>query len=276
MLFLTLAIVCSALISALMRMSEGRIGSKVGMLACNYMLCTLLAAVDGGQPFAPADGLGRTAALGAVAGVLYLGAFLLLQWNVSQNGVALPATFMKLGVLVPTLLAVTLFHETPRPAQGVGIAIALAAILLIQSGPRDGSARTRWGLPLLLLAGGLSDSMSKVYEAYGDVALQGRFLFFTFGTALLLCLLLCLLRREPLSWADAAFGLLVGLPNYFSSRFLLWSLRSLPAVAVYPTFSVGTIVLVTLGGRLFFKEKLTRRQLFALGLILAALALLNL
>ena len=44
----------------------------------------------------------------------------------------------------------------------------------------------------------------------------------------------------------------------------------------YPSFSVGTIVLVTLVGVLCFKEKLSRRKLIALGVILVSLALLNL
>jgi len=64
-------------------------------------------------------------------------------------------------------------------------------------------------------------------------------------------------------------------PNYFSARFLLLSLSAVPAVIAYPTYSVGTIVLITLVGRLCFGEKLSRRQIVAMGVILAALALLN-
>jgi multidrug transporter EmrE-like cation transporter len=44
---------------------------------------------------------------------------------------------------------------------------------------------------------------------------------------------------------------------------------------VFPTFSVGCIVVVTLAGLLLFKEKLTKRQGTALAMIMAALAMLN-
>ena len=44
----------------------------------------------------------------------------------------------------------------------------------------------------------------------------------------------------------------------------------------YPSYSVGTIVLIALVGKVFFKERLSRRQLVAMGVILAALILLNL
>ena len=75
---------------------------------------------------------------------------------------------------------------------------------------------------------------------------------------------------------DVTFGLIVGIPNYFSARFLLLALQKLPAIFVFPGFSVGTIVAVTAVGALCFKERLTRRQLIAMGVILISLVLLNL
>ena len=56
---------------------------------------------------------------------------------------------------------------------------------------------------------------------------------------------------------------------------MLLSLSEIPAVVAYPTYSVGTIVAVTLAGLLLFKEKLSKRQLTALTIILAALVMLN-
>ncbi|MBQ7816220.1 MAG: hypothetical protein IJ339_02530 [Oscillospiraceae bacterium] len=70
------------------------------------------------------------------------------------------------------------------------------------------------------------------------------------------------------------FGVLMGVPNYFSSKFILVALNYLPAVIVFPTFSVGCIVVVTLAGLLLFKEKLTKRQWTALAMIMVALAIL--
>jgi multidrug transporter EmrE-like cation transporter len=60
-----------------------------------------------------------------------------------------------------------------------------------------------------------------------------------------------------------------------SARFLLWALREVPAVVVYPSFSVGTIIVVTLVGVAAFREQVEKRKLAALGLILGALVLLN-
>jgi multidrug transporter EmrE-like cation transporter len=87
---------------------------------------------------------------------------------------------------------------------------------------------------------------------------------------------LCVIKRQKPTFWDALFGILVGIPNYLCSRFLLFSLADVPAVVAYPTFSVGTIVCVTLIGRLCFREKLNKRKLIALSVILISLILLNL
>ena len=68
----------------------------------------------------------------------------------------------------------------------------------------------------------------------------------------------------------------MGIPNYFSSFFLLKALLTLPADVVYPVFSVGSILIVMTAGILFFRERLGRRQVYGLVLILGALVLLNL
>lgn len=277
MIFLLLAMLSSMLVSVLMRTSEKHCRGGMGMLAANYLMCCALGLAFSGsiQLFPAADGLPAALLIGSVNGVLYLAGFVLLQWNIKRNGVVLPATFMKLGVLVPTLLSILAFGETPGTAQIVGILSALFAIVLIQGrgGQETGS---RWGLILLLLTGGGGDAMSKIFEELGPAPLKDHFLLYTFLIALILCALLAVLRKQPFSWREALWGLMIGVPNYFSARFLLLSLQDVPAVVAYPSYSVGTIVLVTLVGVLCFREKLSRRKLIALTVILISLALLNL
>lgn len=278
MLYFLLAVLSSTLVSVLMRASDRHARNKTSMLACNYLVCTALAAsFMGNTPFfSAADGGFFSMALGFFSGVLYLVSFLMLQWNIGRNGVALPSTYMKLGVLVPTIMAITVFGEKPQAAQILGIILAVLAIVLIQSEKGNGRTGSQTGLLVLLLCGGLTDGMAKIFEYWGTASRQGQYLFFTFGVALMLCILLSIHRKQGLGWQDALFGILIGVPNYFSSWFLLLSLKYMPAVVVYPGFSVGTIVLVTLIGAVCFRERLSRRQLVAVGIIVAALALLNL
>ena len=277
MIYLILAIISSALVSVVMRVSQKFSRNNMTMLAANYVMCTAAAAFLAGGVIPTGEGAALTMGLGSFCGVLYLLGFVLLQWNIQRNGVVLPATFQKLGVLVPTIAAITIFGETARVTQLLGIAVAVGAILLMQpKGAAAGEGKGFLpGLIALLLCGGLSDVMSKVFQTWGNADHGNYFLVFTFLVALVLCLMFCAVKKQSVTLPDVLCGLALGVPNYMSARFLLWSLKAVPAVVVYPSFSVGTIIAVTLVGVLCFREKVERRKLIALGMILGALVLLN-
>lgn len=277
MINLILAILSSALIAILMRISEKYCKNNMSMLAMNYLMCTGLAWLTCGtlNVFAPADGMSAAMGMGVVSGMLYLINFVLLQWNINKNGVVLASMFMKLGVIVPTILAITVFRESPQMTQVLGVLGAISAIFMIQGGGKQ-EVVSLAGLVILLTTGGVTDSTAKIYESIGNEALNNNYLLFTFAVALILCAALCIVKKQKLTALDALFGLGIGVPNYFSAKFLLRSLESVPAVVAYPTCSVGTIVVVTAAGVLLFKEKLSKRKLGALVLIMIALALLNL
>ncbi len=276
MLYLVLAMTFSMMISVVMRISEKYTKSEVAMLASNYLACTVMGIffTAGMELFPAVEKLPLTIGMGVFNGALFLGSFMLLKWNVSKNGVVLPATFMRLGVLVPTILAIFAFGEKPGVLQITGIVVAISAIILMQGKGAD-RPHSILGLILLLIGGGCADSMSKVFDTFSDQALGDHFLIYTFAVALVLCLIICIIRRQKPGISELLFGLLLGIPNYISTRFLLMSLAEVPAVVAYPTYSAGTIVMVTLVGIIFFKEKFSPRKLISLGMILTALVLLN-
>ena len=277
MIYFLLSLLCSVLVSVFMRASEKHIRNNLTMLACNYAACTVLAAVFTRtfNLFPRAEGMGVTLFLGLISGVLFLGAFVLLQWNIRQNGVSLPSTFMKLGVVVPTLMAITLFGETPTFVQIAGIVMVIIAIILIQSGKNQDKAVNYGALIALLLVGGAASAMTKVYDFYGVEALENHFLFYNFGVAFLLCVMLCLWKKQGLGLMDALFGFLIGVPNYLSSLFSKIMGRKLFDY-INELRLKKSLEEMLICGRLFFKERLTRRQLWCIGLILVSLILLNL
>lgn len=277
MIYLVFAIISSAMVSIVMRFSEEHIKNNISMLAVNYVMCMLLAGGYTGfqKMFSQGAGSSMALGLGLVNGFFYLFSFVLLQMNVKKNGVVLPATFMKLGVLVPTTVAVICFGEMPTAIQVCGFIVAIAAIILIHFEKGQEQLNFKAGLILLLVIGGSGDAMSKVYEEIGDVRFEENFLCWTFIAAFILCVILALGKKQKLSKEDIFFGLLIGIPNYYSARFLLKALGRIPAVVTYPTYSVATIVLVSVVGVVAFHETMSSRRKTAIGMILGALILLN-
>ena len=255
MIDLILAVVSSMLVSVIMRVSEKHIHNNISMLASNYLMCTVMAVICAGTwnlfPVS-ADGFSFSVGLGLISGVFYMSSFMLLQWNTKKNGIVLSSMFMKLGMM-----------------------LAVVAILLINMEKGSARAASSTGLVFLLIAGGMTDGMAKIYEELGVGALKNHFLLYTFIVAFVMCVAVCLLKKQGLTKADLGFGLLIGIPNYGSALFLLRSLSSIPAMIAYPTYSVASIVLVTLMGVMVFKEKLSHRQGVSMMIIFAALVLLN-
>ena len=277
MLFLALAILGGSALSIMMRISEGRVKSKISMLAVNYAACMLLCGTYMGFDLAAdTEGSGRTLLLGVVTGVFYVVALLLMQLNIRKNGVILPSVFSRLGgLLVPLAAAICFFGESPTLLQIAGAVIAGLAIIAISTGNEKASVGSFLPLLALLLTDGLASAMSTVYEKLGNIDLSTQFLFYTFATAFLICLVLILRNREGLGWAEILFGLSIGIPNFYASRCLLQALETVPAVIAYPTRGVACIVVVSLAGILLFRERLQKRQWMAVAAILVAVVLLN-
>ena len=279
MIYLILAILCSAGVSIFMRASEKYCQGHYGILLMNYVVCVLAGLILTGRGLTQTDGKGMpvTIVFGVVTGLLYCGSFILLQWNVRKNGVILSSTFMKLGVIVPAVLEVVWFGERPGWNQGLGFILAITAILMIHL--EKGKIRTEKaytiGLLLLLLGGGLGDSMAKFYDVYGNPGLGSFFLMLSFLVSGIISGILVFRGGEKITKYEVLFGVLIGIPNYFSARFLLWALADIPAVITYPTYSIAAMALIGAAGVLMFREKLTKRQWGAYLLVILAVGLLN-
>lgn len=280
MLYLLLAILSSASMTLALRFFRSRDGNRYGIILGNYLTCILLALLLTPRDGSVLSGSGSTVGMGAVAGFFYVSALVLMQTSVQQNGAGLTSAFARLGLVISLLVSVLFFEERPAVLQFLGVGLVLAALVLINNEGTGSAKKGFWLLLLTLLCSGGADAMSKVFEELGNPAENTRFFFWLFVTALLLTVCLALWERKRtgkrLVLREFAAGAAVGVPNYFSSYLLLRSLQKLPAFLVFPVFSTGTILLVLAAGLLFFRERLTKRQCLGVGLILAALVLLNL
>ena len=281
MLFLLLAILSSASMALALRFFRDPAGNRYGIILGNYLTCILLAALLTPREQSLLQTSPATLWMGVVSGLFYVAALVLMQSSVHRSGAGLSSAFARLGLLVSLLVSILWFGERPGPVQLLGVLLVLAALVLIRGGDEGGRAKKGfWLLLLTLLCSGGADAMSKVFEQLGDPSQSTHFFFWLFLTALLLTAGLALAERlrrgKRLLLRELAAGVAVGVPNYFSSWLLLLALQRLPAFLAYPVFSTGTILLVLGASALFFRERLSRRQGLGVGLILAALVLLNL
>ena len=289
MLYLVLAAFSSAVLTLVLKLFRDPKGNRYGLILGNYLTCMMIAFLqlpEKGQLLRVST---STWLMSLIGGFLFVAGLVLMQSSVARNGATLTSAFSKLGLIVPLLLSFVFFQEVPTWLQLLGLCLALGAILLIYGkngeeaespSAADQSNRQLGLLLITLLAVGGSESMAKIFARLGNQNENSAYFFYLFLTAACLTFLLSRLEKKksgkPLRPGELAAGILAGIPNYFSSYFLLKALLSLPATLAYPVFSVGSLLLVMAAGVLLFREKLGRRQLWGLLLILGALVLLNL
>ena len=275
MIYLILAIVSSALVSIMMRVSEASKNS-ITVLCFNYLTCSILSVIyNGGFKFS-GEKINVALILGILTGILYLVSLALLRVSIRKNGVVLSSTFMKLGVLVPIVIAIVIFNERPGVLGIAGFILAILSIIYINhKGEEGGNLKGSYILFLILLGGGFADSLTNFYEKLGNPDLKDLYLLLTFFTAFIISLVVRFIKKEKFEVKDIIYGASIGIPNYYASRFVLLALGKMNATIVYPVYNVGAILLVTVFGVLVFKESLNKRKKIGMILILISLILLN-
>ena len=257
MQYLLLAIISSALVSIVMRLSTTHVKNNMSMFMSNYAICILLSIIFGLRVDLSAVATTQVwfpLGLGIIAGILFLGCFMLLQTNIKRNGVVLSTTFMKLGVIVPTIMAIVVFHEKPKAAAILGILLAIVAIIIINQDPNaeeKGTSNHFLLLLILLFAGGFTDSLSNIYDKCGVASLKDFYLLCTFSAAFLSSLVMKLYKKQIFTVADSIWGAILGIPNYFSARFLLLSLSQIPATIVYPVYNIADAIVFWFSSHLY-------------------------
>ena len=290
MIYLVLAIISSASIALVFKFFGSREGNRYSMILGNYLTCIVISLIMTGGPGALVHAAPVTYVCGAVGGLLFVLGLVFMQSSVSVNGATLTSAFGKLGVMVPLAFSFLIFKEQPEIIQIIGIVIALAALVLINSPEKENLSEDEekhevknYSFALLILTflgNGMSDSMAKVFEQVGPRSDDRIFISVVFCMAAVISTFLAFREYRntgyPVRPKELLAGVAVGVPNYFCSFFLLASVTKLPSFLVYPIFSTGTIIVVMLVSTILFKERPTGKQMAGIGMILLALVLLNL
>ncbi len=286
MIFLLSAIAANTAMTFVMRYSETHSGNRYAVTMFNYLTGIIISFITLGNktPFFPTPAGRFALGLALLNAILFVSCLLCIQYNINKNGAPLATTFNRLGILIPTIASVFLFHEIPKAVQTVGLAFAVFAIIYINGGKKNreesvgdgGKTGSAAALLLLFALGGCVDLTSKVYGVFGDSSLQEHFVFYTFVYSFLMSVGLLLWKNRRISSKDVLAGVLVGIPNQLTALCLLKAVALLPAFLVYPVYSAAVILVVNVINLAVFREKLSRREYQATGIIALALVLINL
>ncbi|MGD9678521.1 MAG: SMR family transporter [Vulcanibacillus sp.] len=288
MVYLLLAILCSAIIPNIFRLGKQKIVNEPVVITTNYILASfvfLISAIILGQiglltQFSELQTIEQNSILiaillGIVTGVLYYGGFYFYQRAVYLSGPSLASAFGKMGILIPMFLSILLWKEVPDFIQWIGVTFALLAIIIIAINPKTLKFNDiHPALIIFFLIGGLGDFANKVFQKYCLLEHNTIFLFFVFFTALIVSIKATKAVSNKKNW-DYIIGLMIGVPNLLTSYFLIQALSVIDAVIVFPIFSGGTIILASIISAIAFKEQLKAKEYIGIILMVMAVALIS-
>ena len=305
MVYLIIAIVFGSLFSVMLKLCQRWQIDSQQVIFFNYFFAFLITlapllvrmAGSGGVPLQ--DYLLKPASVWAcvLQGILFLAGFSIMDRSTFHCGVALTTAAARASLILPVLLSWVLLSQPAPSWIAVGLILLSMALIVLPAedeepataGISDKARRRRAALALVavFVAFGLSDFTLKLAQhsvetvSAHDPVLEGRqmdaltcVIFLMASIAgLLVCLVTGSFRKHKVSWRSLAAGLALGLINIGCTSCALRALRVLTTGTFYPLYNIGIVILATLIGVLFFKEKLKWLQVAGLALAVAAIAL---
>ncbi len=275
MLWLFAAMVASASIALLFRAADRVSAHRPAVVTANYLAAafvSLLTLLSGDA----SGGIGWAVVAGAAGGVFYLLGFVLYQSAVSDCGVGISSSVIKLGILVPLVVSVAAWGESPPALQWAGVMLGLLALAALGLPSRDSRGRLSPVLLLLFVCGGLAELSNKLFQKKAVPGTESVFLLSVFSTAMLLSLPMLARSGWRIDAKSLGMGLAVGVPNMLASRFLLAALGELPAPVAFAGYGSGTILVAGIAARAVFGERPSRPALVSMLLTAVSLLLVNL
>jgi len=278
--FLLLTILCSTSISIILKYSDTKKGEPIVLLAGNYLVASLiglaLLLVNENKIFSI-----QTLLFGAGLGLLFVLSFFAFAKAISFAGTGLATTSSRLSVIIPILFSIIIFNEMPNKLHLVGFGFTLITFILfyfsVRGNHKDGEGVLKYLFLIAVFVGiGINDFAIKVYKFWRPEQEEPYFIFFIFSSAFVYSSIYIILKKVKISKNTVLLGLVLGIPNAFSTFFLLGALALLPAILVYPLMNVGIILFTTVAAFLIWKEKLNRWGVLALASGLLAILFLSL
>jgi drug/metabolite transporter (DMT)-like permease len=276
MLFLILSIICSVIVGVIFKITRKYNTNPIQIVAFNYVFALILCYVT----FSPDISQVHATApwnIYIAIGILLPVVFLFLIASIKHMGIVKTDAAQRLSLFIPILAAWLIFKEDFNSYKLIGLLIGFVALLFILR-KNTGNDQNKWIYPTVVLLGfGVIDILFKQVALYTALPYTTS-LFVIFDIALAVSLLVVIyysvIKKVKLELKNILFGGLVGLFNFGNILFYLKAHKAFSEnpSTVFAGMNLGVIVLGSLIGLLFFKEKLSKINF--VGIFLALIAII--
>lgn len=283
MYFLILSVICSVLVSVLLKLAPRHRIDIAQAVTWNYLVASVLSLVLLRPSLASLDSADAPWLPLLALAVVLPGIFLVMARAVTHAGIVRSDVAQRLSLLLSLLAAFLVFGETANGWKFAGLAVGLLAILCISVRSRahaiEASGARAWPWLLGVWFGyALVDILLKKVALSGTPSIAA--LLVSFSLAFVLMLALQLYRHvhgsARLRWHNVAAGALLGLLNFGNILFYVRAHQHLPdsPAVVFAGMNIGVVVVGALVGILAFGERTSVWNRLGLGLAVVAIGLI--
>lgn len=256
-------------------------------IVVNYLVCVVIA-LPFASSYTKADYLTGWLPLGILLGAFFIGLFFLIARTTQTMGASVTTVAMKLGYVIPIVLAFTYYKEEATFVKLFGIALTVLAVFFTSYKKDENNNKFDWKLmflPLIIFIGsGIGDALiQNVNNTYFTESGDEMFVLITFLAAFIIGFSFAVLKiiktkKNLFTPKNILAGIALGIPNYFSIFFLFKAI-SMPFWEdsfVFPVNNIGIVITSSVLAVIIFKEKLNKYNLIGLGLAIISILVLNL
>jgi drug/metabolite transporter (DMT)-like permease len=212
-------------------------------------------------------------------GILFITNFFIYGRSVHENGVGVSVAAMRISLLVPVVLSMSLYKEDVTLIKIAGIILVFLALGVLIFSRRDVRIKVVGSQALLLLLflfSGIADGSLKIYEMeMHHTASEYQFMSVVFLTAALLGISFSFrntsraFRKE-----EILLGIVIGIPNLFSSILLIQAFAWMDGSVAYSMVNILIVAGGALIGRYIWKDRITKLQWAGILIAITAIAVL--
>lgn len=275
MIYLLLSIVLSSSLFLFFKWFDNKKLSLLSAICGNYIACISIGlSMNGGIniELISQQNLGWV----LVLGILFFVIFYTMAHVASTIGVGVSSAASKLSLIIPVVYGAFILNEPLSFLRIMAVLLAIPAVLLMTYKPSEKINLNQLLLPFVIFIGsGIIDVSINLIQKNLNGHNPASIIILIFSMAFLSALVYSILKKHQLlkEGKGVLYGILLGIPNYFSIHFMVLALRSnfLNSGQFYLVNNASVMLLTFLLAWLFFSEKLNWVKI--IGIVISLLSI---
>lgn len=286
MIYLLLSILASTLIFVIFTLLGKYKINTLQTIVVNYFTAFTVGILSTEEALNVTQVINKNWFLGALfLGFLFIAVFNVMAQTAQQNGLSVASVASKMSVVIPIIFGLYAYNESLGFLKTIGILLALIAVYLTSVKAKSGKVgfKNLWFPIMLFLGSGIIDTSIKFIETT-YVSKNGIPLFSATIFAIAGIIGIAIISAKAIKghfkfdYRSIFGGIILGIVNYYSIYMLLKALQieDFESSSVFTINNVAIVMLSTLIGLAFFKEKLSFKNWLGIGVAILSIALVTL